>query len=56
MMPGKKSSTDHRNLASESSQARADGAKRKAELDWDDLIARLRDMLERIDHHHDRNH
>jgi hypothetical protein len=55
-MTAEKSRADHRSIATESVQARTNGAQRKAELDWDDLIARLRDMLERIDHHHDRNH
>jgi hypothetical protein len=51
-MTAEKSRADQRNLASESSQARNMGAKRKADIDWDAAIARLQDMLERIDHHH----
>jgi hypothetical protein len=54
-MTAERSRETQRNLASESSQARADGAKRKADIDWDDCIARLQDMLERIDHHHREN-
>jgi hypothetical protein len=41
-----------RNLAAESVTARHVAAQRKADIDWDAAIARLRDMLERIDHHH----